>query len=264
MSTNDSLLHYEVHGERGPFILFVHGLLSSRAQWAPNLAAFTEQYRPVVVELLGHGRSPSPAELTAYSPSCYVEYFEGIRRAVGAERWYVVGQSLGAALTLRYAFDHPSRVIAQVFTNSMSALAPPEWDQRVREFFEQQAREFESHGRAALEKHRLNPTRAGHFTPEVRAAFREDLKLHNLRGIAMTGLHTSIQSSVYARVGENTVPTLLIVGKRDTHFKEAHHFAEKSFPHLTVRVMDAGHAVNLGPVEEFNEAVLRFFAQHPA
>ena len=44
----------------------------------------------------------------------------------------VCGQSLGATLTLRYALDHPERVLAQVFTNSTSALADSDWVAGVR------------------------------------------------------------------------------------------------------------------------------------
>ena len=110
--------HYEVHGTAGPHLLLVHGLLSSREQWTPNLAALTQHYRPVIVELLGHGRSPSPEDPAAYRPEAIVADLERIRSALGVERWLVCGQSLGAALTLRYALRHPERVIAQVFTNS--------------------------------------------------------------------------------------------------------------------------------------------------
>jgi pimeloyl-ACP methyl ester carboxylesterase len=260
---SDILPHYEVHGERGPLILFVHGILSSRAQWTLNLDVFSQQYRPVIVELFGHGRSPSPNDPAAYSPSSYVEYFERIRRELGAEHWYIVGQSLGAALTLRYTLDYPERVTAQVFTNANSALAPPGWEATVRPFFEEMASEFEADGRAALERHRLSPTRAHHLPPQVKAEFQKDLELHDLRGIAMTGFHTNLISSVYDRVRENTVPTLLVVGERETRFEEPRRFAEKSFPHLTVLATNAGHAVNIGAAQEFNEAVLSFFARHP-
>ena len=100
-------LHHEVHGRAGPFLLLVHGLLSSRAQWRPNLAALTQHFRPVVVELLGHGRSPSPEDLDLYRPSAYVAGFEALRATLGAERWLVCGQSLGAALTLAYVCRCP-------------------------------------------------------------------------------------------------------------------------------------------------------------
>ena len=58
---------------------------------------------------------------------------ERTREALGAERWYTVGQSLGAALSLRYGVTHPDRVIAQAFTNSSSALGTDGFFQRIRE-----------------------------------------------------------------------------------------------------------------------------------
>ena len=62
------LPHYEVHPGRGPHLLLVHGMLSSRAQWLPNLAALAAVCRPVTLELWGHGRSPAPADPAAYHP----------------------------------------------------------------------------------------------------------------------------------------------------------------------------------------------------
>ena len=103
-------LYYEVHEGDGPYLLLVHGLLSSRAQWRPNLRALQRVSRPVVVELLGHGRSPAPHGPDAYRPDAYSRAFEELREALGAERWLVCGQSLGAALTFRYALSHPERL----------------------------------------------------------------------------------------------------------------------------------------------------------
>ncbi len=257
-------MHYDVHGGRGPFILFVHGLLSSRAQWRPNLGAFLPHYRPVVVELLGHGRSPSPDDPARYTPLGYVEAFERIRSEVGAERWYIVGQSLGASLTLRYALDHPRRVIAQVFTNSSSALADDGFAARVRPVMEGQAEALGRLGRAALERHPLNPGRARSLAPELKAALVADFALHEPRGIALTGLHTIPAVSVRERIGENSAPTLPIVGEREERFRQFRRYAEAAFPDLTVQPVDAGHAVNLERPAEFNAAVLAFFAEHPA
>src|SRR5437870_13580594 len=55
-------LYYDVHAGTGPYVLLVHGFLSSRTQWRLNLAALARVMRPVVVELWGHGRSPAPAD----------------------------------------------------------------------------------------------------------------------------------------------------------------------------------------------------------
>ena len=132
-----------MHGQQGPYLLLVHGFLSSRAHWLLNLQALGTSFRPVVIELFGHARSPTPDDAAAYSPDAYVEEFEAIRELLGADRWFVCGQSLGAALTLRYSLDHPDRVTAQVFTNSNSALAGGDWAKRVMPIMEAQAKQLE-------------------------------------------------------------------------------------------------------------------------
>ena len=51
------LPYWEVHDlGQGPYMLMVHGFLSSRAQWRINLPALGAFCRPVLLELLGHGR----------------------------------------------------------------------------------------------------------------------------------------------------------------------------------------------------------------
>ena len=139
-------LHYDVHEGDGPFLLLVHGILSSRAQWQPNLPALARVTRPVVVELWGHGRSPTPEDASVYHPDAYVAAFDALRERLGASRWLVCGQSLGATLTLRYALDHPERVLTQVFTNSTSALADAEWVEGIRTEGSRQADGWRQHG----------------------------------------------------------------------------------------------------------------------
>src|SRR5262249_57277461 len=94
MSTAVPRFHYDVHDGHGPHALLVHGALSSRSQWLSNLEALREVCRPVVVELYGHGRSPSPEEPVAYSPAGYVEEFERLRPMLGLERSLLCGYSL--------------------------------------------------------------------------------------------------------------------------------------------------------------------------
>jgi pimeloyl-ACP methyl ester carboxylesterase len=261
MSGGGSHPYYEVHGGDGPFLLLVHGFLSSRAQWLPNLTTLSEVARPVVIELYGHGRSPSPTDPAAYTPQHYVAEFEYIRAALGAERWLICGQSLGAALTFRYALDHPERVIAQVCTNSMSAFAEDDWSERVRPGLEAQARHLESDGRRVLDEHPLNPVRNRRLSPELRAAFAADVALLDPGGIARTGLYTVPGSSVRDRVTANTVPTLLVVGGREKRFAEYRHFAEVCVPLLRSVAADGGHAVNLDAPDGFNAAVTAFVSE---
>ena len=259
MAGRQPLLHFEVHGRTGPYLLLVHGFLSSRAHWLLNLDALSALCRPVVIELLGHGRSPSPDDPDAYAPASYVTEFEAIRETLDAERWLVCGQSLGAALTLRYSLDYPDRVIAQVFTNSNSALAGGDWARRVLPVMEAQARQLESDGRAALENHPFRPTRSRRLPAASKEALVADYQLHNPLGIARTAVHTIPYSSVRDRINCNTVPTLLVAGDREEGFREQRRFAEQAIPAISVIRLDAGHAVNIEAAPAFNAAVAAFF-----
>ena len=261
MSTAENpLLHYEVDEGTGPHLLLVHGMLASRAQWLPNRGPLSAVCRPVVVELFGHGRSPTPADPALYRPEHYVREFERIRTALGAERWSICGQSLGAALTLRYALDHPDRIHRQIFTNSNSALAEGRWGDLVRTAMAAQARRLERDGSAALEDLPIHPSRARRIAAPIRDALVADCGLHDPQGIALTGLHTVPESPVRDRLGSNRVPTLLVVGEREKRFASHREFAERTMPKLEVVGFETGHAVNLEAASGFNEAVARFLA----
>jgi pimeloyl-ACP methyl ester carboxylesterase len=236
----------------------VHGLMSSRAQWIPNLKAFTEFCRPVIVELFGHGRSPSPKNPEAYFPENYVREFEIIRHELGLENWFICGQSLGAALTLRYSLIHPERIKGQIFTNSLSALS----DARENENTERLVRLMLQGGRGSLDRFPLNPARSRFLAPEVKKALVEDIDLIDLEGFANNLLYLIPRCSVRNLLCEITVPTLLVAGKFDKQFNSLMPIALENIPALEFIELDGGHAVNINAADRFNEAVREFILRH--
>jgi pimeloyl-ACP methyl ester carboxylesterase len=97
-------LHYDIHHATGPYLLMVHGFLSSRAQCGPNLVALASVARPVVLELWGHGRSPAPANLPLYHPDASIAAFDRLRTQRGVERWCLCGQSFEVCNTAAVDF----------------------------------------------------------------------------------------------------------------------------------------------------------------
>jgi pimeloyl-ACP methyl ester carboxylesterase len=115
-------LNIDADPEQGrPPLLLVHGLLSSRNHWLPN-RSLSETFRLIRVDLPAHGLSPAPKDTSGATPEALVEAIEAVRDRLQIDRWYVCGQSFGAAVTLRYALTFPDRVLAQVFTNANGAL----------------------------------------------------------------------------------------------------------------------------------------------
>jgi 2-succinyl-6-hydroxy-2,4-cyclohexadiene-1-carboxylate synthase len=254
-------MHVEVHGDgRSPYLLLVHGICSSRAQWRPNLAALGEVCTPVVVELLGHGRSERPDDPDAYSVEAYTRRFEAIRESLDAERWAICGQSFGAGLTLNYALAHPARIMAQVFTNSASGLGPrreaPEGlrDNRIAA--------FEARGRSALEAMAFYPRRTGRLAPAVEDELVRDADLISLSGMARSVCVTVPGLSVADRLGEVTTPTLLVNGRREKSFQALRDAAAQTIAGLEVVDLQGGHPINLDQPDGFNAAVAGFLARH--
>jgi len=249
-----SHLYYELHGTQGPYLLMVHGLMSSRAQWIPNLKALTEFCRPVIVELFGHGRSPSPKNPEAYFPQHYVREFEIIRCELSLENWFVCGQSLGAALTLRYSLLHPERITAQIFTNSRSALSDAgEYENR-----EELVRSMLAAGRGALDRFPINPSRNRFLDPEIKKALVDDIVLIDMEGFANNLLHLIPRCSVRNHIREISIPTLLIAGKFDKQFSPLVPIAMENIPALEFIELDGGHAVNIDEADRFNKAIREF------
>lgn len=252
-------MHIDVHEGNGPPVLLVHGIMAGRALWNANLDALKTVASPVVVELYGHGRSSTPTDPERYRWSSYIEEFDKIRISLGADRWFVVGQSLGAALTMRYVLAHPNRVFGHVITNSVSAVsdrppAPSELEAGVRH--------LEARGHDALADHSLNPARSRRIVADVRQALVDDQTLLNPVGIAMAMRHTVRDVSSRSHVANNRVPTLVVAGVREPAFHEPSEYLARQMPGVTVQRIDtAGHSPNAETPEQFNQIVTEFLSK---
>ncbi len=255
-------LDWQTHEGRGPHLLLVHGFLCSRAQWLWNVNALSAVCRPITVELWGHGRSPAPADPACYAPDRIVEEFEWIRRELGVEQWLLLGYSLGAGLTIRYALSHPDRVAAHVFTNSTSGLADAEQIRRWRDEADETASRIIAGGHAALERIPVHPRHATRLPEPLHEALMADAGRLDPTGVANILRYTNPHVSVRSEVPGNTRPALLICGARERRFQPHRAFAEANMPSLEIVDIDAGHGVNMEAHKLFNAAVTSFIRCH--
>jgi pimeloyl-ACP methyl ester carboxylesterase len=253
--------HVDLHGPSGttPLVL-IHGFLSSRAQWIPNLPALAGARRIASVELLGHGRSPSPDDPSAYRVAAYVDALDQLRERLGAERIDLCGQSFGAGIALRYALAHPARVRGVVITNSVSALSPPDLvgppEERAR-----QADAIEDGGAAAIAALPYHPRNATRVAAEVRAALEADAALLNPRGVANLLRVTAPEVSVDGRLGALKAPLLLVNGLWEKTFQPLRTALATTVPGCRIVDLAGGHSINLEAPEAFDRAVLDFLAE---
>jgi pimeloyl-ACP methyl ester carboxylesterase len=101
-------IHSIEAGEGAPVIL-VHGLASSLCGWNEMIPALTGHNCHVyAIDLIGHGESPKPGEISAYDVAVLSESLENWIGGLHLSRPpLLVGHSLGGYLSLAYALRHP-------------------------------------------------------------------------------------------------------------------------------------------------------------
>jgi pimeloyl-ACP methyl ester carboxylesterase len=104
-------IDYTEYGSGDRPIVLIHGLLMNKHMFdrlGPELAK--RGNRVITVDLLGHGRSDRPPEMTNYSMLYFADQVVGLLDHLGIKQAVIGGTSLGANVTLETAYQSPDRV----------------------------------------------------------------------------------------------------------------------------------------------------------
>jgi pimeloyl-ACP methyl ester carboxylesterase len=129
----------EQHGE-GPAVVLLHGLTATRRYVVMGSRALERLgHRVVAYDARGHGHSSPAATPDAYAYDVLAEDLRAVLDELGIERAVLAGASMGGQTALRFALDHPGRVVALgLITPAFDpqALASPDayagWDRLAR------------------------------------------------------------------------------------------------------------------------------------
>jgi pimeloyl-ACP methyl ester carboxylesterase len=97
-------ISYDDYGAGDRPLVLIHGLLMNRRMFdrlGPEMA--DRGNRVLTIDLLGHGRSDRPADMSNYSMTFFARQVEALLDHLGIDRAVVGGTSLGANVTLEMA-----------------------------------------------------------------------------------------------------------------------------------------------------------------
>ena len=103
------------HGGTGPAVLLLHGHPRTHATWHRVAPLLARSHTVVCPDLRGYGESSKPATTADHAPyakRAMAADCLALLRALGHERFAVVGHDRGAYVALRTALDHPAAVTA--------------------------------------------------------------------------------------------------------------------------------------------------------
>jgi len=108
-------LAYTVRGDGPRTFVLLHGLLLSQKMHLPLARSLASRgNRVVTMDLLGHGRSDRPRDMTAYSMTLFGEQVIALLDHLELDEAVIGGTSLGANVTLEAAAVAPERVRGMV------------------------------------------------------------------------------------------------------------------------------------------------------
>lgn len=115
------LLVIESGRHDAPTVLLVHGLgQNGFRDWLKQIDVLAAQFHVVALDLPGFGFSDAPPG--RYSPTQYAKVLSWLSTALGYGKSHVVGHSMGAAVSLRFAAANPDLVDRLVLIDAAGIL----------------------------------------------------------------------------------------------------------------------------------------------
>lgn len=117
-------IHYHDAGD-GPPLLCIHGGAPGAFGWGNfgrNVAALSQYFRVLVVDLPGYGKSGKP-QIEVDRNGFYAKTFCEFLSALGLSRANVLGMATGGAVAMRMAIDAPQSVQNLILVSAAGGLA---------------------------------------------------------------------------------------------------------------------------------------------
>jgi 3-oxoadipate enol-lactonase len=243
-------LWYEDSGSDGPPVVLLHESVVDSRIWDPFLPHVQHHLRTIRYDQRGYGRSPMWD-----GPYSLVDDLVSVLDAAGVDRAALVGTSRGGRIAIDAAIERPERVSALVLAVSAVAGRPL----NVEGTPEQEARWEAAEARgdvAELAELDMEIWAPMGVDDELRAMFVENAEASNSDDPARD------EPSV-GRLGEISVPTLVVTGGRDVpDLNEVGDLLAREIPGAQRAVIDeADHMIQWRAPEELAQLVLDFLGE---
>jgi len=94
-------------------IIMLHGFGASKENWLRFSAAFEGRYHLVALDLMGHGDNIRDMS-QSYTIESQVEFVHKVAEKLGIERFHIVGNSMGGAISSLYSATYPEQILSAV------------------------------------------------------------------------------------------------------------------------------------------------------
>jgi 2-succinyl-6-hydroxy-2,4-cyclohexadiene-1-carboxylate synthase len=256
-----------VEGGPGRRLVLLHGFTQGPGSWDSLVAALDPSYRIVRVTLPGHGPvGGASAALRLSFEAAAAAVADAVAAAAGPEPATWFGYSLGGRLALRLALDRPDLLEGLALLGATAGIEDAAARDARAEMDERLASGLERKGLDSFVEGWLSQKLFSGLARE--AAGVEERKQGTVEGLAysLRRLGTGAQEPVWGRLGEITVPVLVMAGEYDSKFSAlAFRLAAAIGENAGISfVPGAGHAAHLERPQSVAAILGRFLSALPS
>ncbi|GAC1621486.1 MAG: alpha/beta fold hydrolase [Nevskia sp.] len=245
-------LHYQEMGTGEPLVL-LHGIGASLDDWEFQMPTFARHFRVIAPDLRGYGKSERQEP---YTVAQFAKDIWALLDHLGVDRLHLIGHSMGGAVALQMAVDHPERIDRLVLADTLPSFRANTLAKRM--LF---ATRYATMG--LLGPRRLASAISRKLFPgDDQMLLRDRVTQRsedNDRGVYLETIRGLVGWAVDDRLARLSMPAFVIVAEFD-YFPvvDALNFAA-ALPNAEFRIFPgAHHALPLECPRPFNAAVLRF------
>ncbi|MCP4420856.1 MAG: 2-succinyl-6-hydroxy-2,4-cyclohexadiene-1-carboxylate synthase [Chloroflexi bacterium] len=258
--------HMEQHGlnQAAPHLLLLHGFTGSSNSWVAHIPTFATHFSVITLDILGHGRSASPAAPNRYAMPQIANDIIALLNGLQIDRTGLLGYSMGGRLALYLACHYPHRFSHLILESSSPGLATEAEQIARRQRDGALADWIENEGiEAFVNRWEALPLWVSqkHLTDDVRQQLRQQRLQNNPVGLAnsLRGMGTGAQPSLWQQLPMLELPALLLAGALDGKFVTINEQMGALLPNGRLQIIpNAGHTVHLERPERFETAVIEF------
>ncbi|MGE6540067.1 2-succinyl-6-hydroxy-2,4-cyclohexadiene-1-carboxylate synthase [Bacillus luti] len=254
---------YEVVGSGEPLLL-LHGFTGSMETWRSFIPSWSEQFQIILVDLVGHGKTESPEDVTHYDIKNVALQMKELLDYLHIDKAHILGYSMGGRLAITTACLYPEYVHSLILENCTAGLESEEEREERREKDEQLANKIEREGIknfvSMWENIPLFETQK-RLAQNVQESVRNERLANNPKGLAnsLRGMGTGAQPSWWNELESFKMPVLLLNGEHDEKFFCILKNIKKCVSDAKfVKIDGAGHAIHVEQPEKFDTIVKGF------
>lgn len=261
---NLNCIVYSSEGKPAYDVLVLHGFTGSANDWNFLIPSLSRNNNVFALDLIGHGQSDSPDDLSMYSTDSIIEQINTTIEQISAANLIIIGYSMGGRAALSYAVSYPGKVSGLILESTTWGIPEENFRNERIKSDKKLAEYILSNDVEKFVDYWMNIdlfATQKKLPAKILSEVRKNKLKNNKIGLAnsLLGFGTGSMPPLHNLVNKIKAPVLLITGEHDSKFTQINSEIKRyilNAAHITIP--GAGHNVHLERPDEFINVINNF------